>query len=238
MPHKQVSSKVCGGALAAVALLSLELPTMPASSAGGAGAPSPQAIIAALRGDPTRLPMAPDFLHYYKGGEEPISPDDREHGVIAYFAVAADYEDTSRASGIAYRVYQDRATAEKYWEVMAASNKSQIMNALGSDIDEDVEYDAKVDAPWHGRQPFKDLVCETYISTRTERLETARCYAQHLDLPVIVSGIRIVSVSSTLSSVEAERQFSNAARQKLSEVAIYLLAAGMARVEQIEMEGR
>jgi hypothetical protein len=200
-----------------------------------AGAISPQAIIAALRRDPTSVPMAPDFFEYLKGSEQPVSQYDREHGVIAYFTIAVNYKDAAVSNGIAYRIFSDSAAAEKYWGDMSAMNNSKIMSSLGSDINVDIDYDVKSDAPWRGRQPFRDETCETYISARAENLATARCYAQHLDLPVIVSGIRIASVSGNGTG---KYQLSDAERQKLMGFATLLLDAGMSRVERIETDGR
>jgi hypothetical protein len=203
-----------------------------------AGSVSPQTIIAALRSKPGFLPMIPNSVRYARGSEATLSQYDQKHGVIAYFTLAANYEDASATSGIGYRVFTNNAAAEDYWGEMSAANNDKIMNALGSDISEDIHYDVKTDWPWRGRQPFKDMVCETYISTKPEHLATARCYAQHLDLPVVVSGIRVVQVSATLTEAEAKQQFGDAERKELTKIAASMLCAGMARVEAIETDGQ
>jgi hypothetical protein len=203
-----------------------------------AGSLAPQTIIAALRSKPGFLPMIPNSVHDARGSEAPVSPYDKEHGVIAYFTLAANYEDASATSGIGYRVFSNSEAAEKYWGEMSAENNDKIMSALGSDINEDILYNVKTDWPWRGRQPFKDIVCETYISTRSEHLATARCYAQHLDLPVVVSGIRVVRVDSALTKAEAKQQFGDAERKELTKLAASMLCAGMARIEAIETDGQ
>lgn len=240
MGWQRLLVRVCQWARPTIAWLSFSLAfaALIAPSASSAGSLSPQAIIAALRSRPEHLPKFPDFVHYVRGSEQPVSVHDHDSGVIAYFTLAADYEDTSATSGITYRIFSNNEAADKFWGDMSAMNNAEIMGALGSDINEEVDDNVTVDWPWRGRQPFKDITCETYISKGVELLKTARCYAEHLDLPVVVSGVRIVQVSPTISAAEAKRQFTDAERQDLTEFAATMLSAGMARIEQIETDGR
>ena len=217
------------------------LPLLAALLAVGSGTAhaadlTPQAIISALRSDPSYLPNTPNYVEYQRGAEQPVSQPDRDRGMLAYFTVAVNFKTAEVTSGITYRVFRDEASAERYLEGISIANNPNFKSAPGAGIFLDPY--TKDDWRWRGPRPFDSAFCESFIGAGSPNLVDARCSAQYEGRPVIVTGIRIEPVQFQGSGKDTRYLFGEEERNKQYGHAMGLLDAGMERVIEIEAGGR
>jgi predicted GNAT superfamily acetyltransferase len=148
---------------------------------------TPQALADAFAKDPGYLHTVPNSSLYHQGRAEPVSLSDARAGVIAEFVVAFDYKTPDPTSGITYRIFRDRDSAQRYYDKLSVFNSPGfVVNGNSTAVDRSTY-------PSNNPQKdgYKEIKCETFLDPRANYALTARCAALHTEAPVIVAGVRI-----------------------------------------------
>jgi predicted GNAT superfamily acetyltransferase len=158
---------------------------------------APQALADAIAKDPGFLHTIPTSSSYHRGTAEPVSLKDARAGMIAEFVVAFDYNTPDPTSGITYRIFSDRDSAQRYYDKLSVLNSAGFV-VNGNSI-------APVETSTYAsnnpqKDGYKEVKCETFLDPRANHALTARCAALHMEVPVIVAGVRIQSERGVLGS--------------------------------------
>src|SRR5690348_225428 len=151
---------------------------------------APQALADAIAKDPGFLHTIPTSSSYHRGTAEPVSLKDARAGMIAEFVVAFDYNTPDPTSGITYRIFSDRDSAQRYYDKLSVLNSPGfVVNGNSIAPVETSTYASKNPQ----KDGYKEIKCETFLDPRADHALTARCAALHTEAPVIVAGVRIQS---------------------------------------------
>lgn len=237
---RRVASRALVGATCFFALLVLGCGIAQGAdpqSHNGAGL-TPQKIVSLLSLRPNYLPVesfkGPDgedvYFSYWAGTFQPLTASLKDDGMIAYFVMAFDYRMPNPTTAFAYRIFSDDDAAQKFFSNMSmVDQKSLVAPGFQVDEREDPAGGAAFEKRGLVRRP---VTCDFYATAAAPDVAVMRCSALAKGFPVIVSGVRTVTIDVGQANQQGT-PFRNALEQSEQSYSLGALGSGLDRLRAI-----